>query len=225
MAQACAGALAGAALFATAAGGALAAGAAGPGASAWDVAFGVTVTSNYVSRGHTQSDDGPAVQPWAELGNGFFYVGYWGSNTSPVSVGGNWEHDFSIGIRPTLGPLETDFGYTRYVYDTGDCCGEAYAKASYSPIDPLTLSGAVYYDPENSAGYAEATAAADLLEKVSVSATVGTTFDGESSWNAGATWTPRDWVSFDGRVHGGVEGTKFLVSMSLSSSLSALKKH
>lgn len=217
--------LAGAVIFATGAGVAWAADPAGPSASAWDVAFGVTITSNYISRGHTQTNDGAAIQPSLEIGNGFFYAGYWGSNVSPVSVGSNWEHDFSIGIRPTLGPLDTDFGYVRYVYDTGDCCGEAYAKASYSPIDPLTIGGAVYYDPENATGYAEANASADVHEHISLSAAVGTTFAGEASWNAGGTWSPYDWMSVDGRVHGGPEGTKFLVSLSLSSSLSALKKN
>ncbi len=47
---------------------------------AWDVAFGVTLTSDYVGRGISQTAGGPAVQPWAEFTVGWFYAGYWGSN-------------------------------------------------------------------------------------------------------------------------------------------------
>ena len=71
--------------------------------SRFDVAFGVTATSDYISRGYTQSD-GPAIQPWVELDYGMFYAGYWGSNVSPALLSGaSWEHDLSIGLRPEVG--------------------------------------------------------------------------------------------------------------------------
>jgi uncharacterized protein (TIGR02001 family) len=189
----------------------------------WDIAFGVTFTSDYISRGYTQTDHGAAIQPWAELDIGKFYFGYWGSNVSPVSVGANWEHDLSIGIRPSLGPVDFDFGYVRYIYDNGDCCGELYAKASFSPIEPVTVGGAVFYDPDASATYVEGNGSIDLHNNISASAAVGySNGSGATSWNAGLSWAPQEWVKLDGRYYGGPEANRFVVSLSLQSSAKAL---
>ncbi len=176
----------------------------------------------------TQTDGNAAVQPWAELTvHDIFYLGYWGSNVSSVVTGGSWEHDFSIGVRPSLGPVDFDFGYVRYVYDTGDCCGEAYAKASFSPADPLTIGGSVYYDPDSRNVYLEGNGSIDLPHDISLSAAVGVQSYGDgsssdTSWNAGASWSPYDWVTLDGRYYGGPTANKFVVALSFQSSLSEL---
>jgi uncharacterized protein (TIGR02001 family) len=192
----------------------------------WDVAFGVTFTSDYISRGYTQSDHNAAIQPWAELDIGKFYLGYWGSNV--VLDDDRWEHDLSIGVRPSLGPVDFDLGYVRYLYDSsGDCCGELYAKASFSPVDPLTLGGNIYYDPEASNTYVEATGSFDLPHDLSVSGTIGLQSYGDgsasdTSWNAGIGWSPYEWLTLDARYHGGPTAERFVVSLSLSSSLKTL---
>lgn len=188
--------------------------------SMFDIAFGVTFTSDYMSRGYTQTN-GPAVQPWVEFDYGILYAGYWGSNVSPAIIGSSWEHDLSVGVRPELGPFSFDFGYVRYIYDTGDCCGEVYAMASVSPVDPLTLGAAIYYDPTNVTTYVEGNASVDLPRDISVSGAIGS-LDGVFSWNAGVTLAPRDWISLDARYHGGPDG-RFLVSLNLESSLSAIR--
>ena len=199
--------------------------------SPWDIAFGVTVTSDYIGRGFTQTNYGPAVQPWAELTLGMFYLGYWGSNTSLVSTPGNWEHDLSVGIRPEFGPVSLDLGYAQYIYDTGNCCGEVYVKAEVSPVDPLTLGAGFWYGTGSISGatYAEVNAAVDLMYDFSASAAVGFiggTAAPYTTWNAGLTWNPVEPLEIDVRYHsapasaGGV--SKFVVSASISSSLKSL---
>jgi len=199
-------------------------------ASPWDVAFGVTVTNDYVSRGISQTSGGAAVQPWAELTVGMFYLGYWGSNVDSGFTGGNWEHDLSIGVRPEFGPVSLDIGYVRYIYDTGDCCGEVYVKGEVSPVDPLTLGAHFFYSPDFQTTYTEVNASVGLMEHLSASAAVG--FIGNSSadyttWNAGLTWNPVEPLEIDVRYHwapssvaNGVQ--KVVVSASVSSSLRSL---
>jgi uncharacterized protein (TIGR02001 family) len=188
--------------------------------SIFDVAFGVTFTSEYISRGVSQGD-GLAVQPWAELDIGMFYLGYWGSN-----VDGGWENDLSVGIRPEFGDLALDFGYVRYIYSYGDCCGELYAIAEYGGFDPLTVGALVYYDPDSTATYVEGNAAYGLPHGLSVSGAVGVQTDGSdssaTSWNAGLTWDPYEFLSIDARYHGGPDLSRFVVSLSLSNALSTL---
>jgi uncharacterized protein (TIGR02001 family) len=198
-----------------------------PAESMFDVAFGVTLTTDYISRGFTQTDHGFAVQPWVELDYGMFYAGYWGSNVSPVSVSGaNWEHDLSIGVRPTLGPVSLDLGYVRYIYDNGDCCGEIYLKGSINPA-PATFGAAVFFDPDSSNAYFEANGKFELPHNFAVSGALGVQTYGNSdpsvfSWNAGGSWSPLDWLTLDGRYYGGPTADRFVVALILSSSLSAL---
>lgn len=184
----------------------------------FDVAFGVTFTSDYISRGYSATDHGAAVQPWWEADYGMFYLGYWGSN-----IVGDWENDLSIGIRPTWGPVNFDFGYVRYLYSHSSDYGELYAKASISPVEPLTIGGAFYYDPDSENNYVEANASVSLPHDLSASAALGfTNYSGggsDTSWNAGLSYSPTDWVKLDGRYYGGPDADKFVVSVSFQSSL------
>jgi len=197
----------------------------------WDLLFGVTVASQYITRGLAQST-GAAVQPWAELDVGPVYLGYWGSNVSPSLVGGGtghtagidgatWEHDLSVGFRPMVGPLTFDVGYIRYVYNNGDCCGEIYGKASINPVEPLTLGAAIYHNPDADTTYVEGNAKLALHSGFSISGAVGSQ-DGVTSWNAGASWAPHDFLTFDARYYGGPSGggaNKFVVSVAFATSL------
>jgi uncharacterized protein (TIGR02001 family) len=196
----------------------------------WDVAFGVTFTSDYISRGYTQTDGGAAVQPWAELTiNDCFYVGYWGSNVGSGATSG-WESDLSIGVRPKWGPVSFDFGYVRYLYSNSAFSADSsdiYAKASFSPFEPLTLGGQAFYNLDNKNTYLEANASVALHANISASAAVGWNTYGngapsDSTWNAGLSWAPQEWVKLDGRYYNGPTANKFVVSLSLSSSLKSL---
>lgn len=202
-------------------------------ASPWDIAFGVTIASSYVARG-VDFTNGLAVQPFAELTVGIFYLGYWGSNLGAFT-GDSWEHDVSVGIRPELGPLGLDLGYVHYFLtpNTGDAGGEVYLKAEVSPMDPLTLGAGFWYGTGaiNGATYAEVNASLDLIENFAASAAVGWiggTATPYTTWNAGLTWTPVEQLEIDFRYHNapaaapGGALSKFVVSATVSSSLRAL---
>jgi uncharacterized protein (TIGR02001 family) len=183
----------------------------------WELLFGLTATSEYITRGLSQSS-GPAFQPWAELDIGPLYLGYWGSNTDPSKTPGSWEHDLSVGVRFAPGPIALDLGYIRYVYDTGDCCGEIYGKASINPIKPLTLGAAIFYNPDGPFTYIEGNGKLMLTNQFSLSGAVGSQ-DGTGSWNAGLSYAVNDSITLDGRYHAGPTSDKFVVSIAFSTSL------
>jgi uncharacterized protein (TIGR02001 family) len=184
----------------------------------WDLLFGVTATSQYISRGLAQSS-GPAIQPWAELDVGPVYFGYWGSNTSPSLIGASWENDLSIGVRHSFGPLGLDVGYVRYVYDVSAVdFNEIYGKISITPIEPLTLGASVFHSPELDTTYVEGNAKFALHDGFSLSGAVGSQ-DGTMSWNAGGSWAPNDFLTFDARYHSGPTSNKFVVSVAFATSL------
>jgi uncharacterized protein (TIGR02001 family) len=202
--------------------------------SPWDIAFGVTLTSDYISRGFTNTDNGPAIQPFAELTYNILYFGYWGSNVAAVDFGGaTWEHDLSIGIRPELGPVSLDIGYVWYLYNAdaaNNNSSEAYIMAEISPVDPLTLGAQFWYAPDDGATYTEVNASVDLIETLAASAAFGfignSGVDNYTTWNAGLTWTPVEPLEIDVRYHsapGSIGGeNKVVVSATISSSASAL---
>ena len=69
--------------------------------------YGVGITSNYISKGSTQTEDRPAIQPYVEASYGLFYAGLWASN---VRFGGatDIEYDVYAGITPSWGNVELD---------------------------------------------------------------------------------------------------------------------
>ena len=87
----------------------------------FDIGFGVALTSDYVSRGITNSDSRPAIQgyiePSVELPNiGVAYVNVWSSNVNYGEGFEGAEIDVAGGIRPEFGPLSLDLGYVHYFY-------------------------------------------------------------------------------------------------------------
>jgi len=201
----------------------------------WDISFGVTVTSDYVARGISYTDGGPAVQPEAEISFWWLYAGWWGSNVTATNFSGSpsWENDFSVGIRPEFGPVSLDIGHVWYTFNdpADNGAGEAYIQASVTPMDPVTIGAQYWMGTGNGAGtdYAEINGSVDFMEHFSASAAVGWIIDPTTpytTWNAGFTWTPVDPLEIDFRYHyapssvGGV--SKFVVSASVSSSLRSL---
>jgi uncharacterized protein (TIGR02001 family) len=178
--------------------------------SMFDVAFGATLTSDYMSRGTTQTDGGPAIQGYIEGDYAGFYVGGFISN---VDYGfDDTEIDAQVGWRPELGDFGFDFGYIHYFYiiDTGSNYGEFYAQTSYSANDWLTVGGKVYYAPDyvqtdTSAVYGEGNAEVALPWDFSLSGALGYQDFEEAygssywTWNAGVSWTWRDAITLDVR--------------------------
>jgi len=82
--------------------------------------FNLGVTSDYVFRGISQSDNDPTMQGGVDVGYGIFYAGWWASG---VDFGGNEatndarvEMDWYAGIKPTWREATFDFGVIYYTY-------------------------------------------------------------------------------------------------------------
>ena len=93
--------------------------------SAWDIAFGASLASDYVFRGITQSNHKPSVSAYFEPRfnvnpNLQLYAGIAGSSISFPNRAAA-EIDLYGGIRPTFGPIAFDFGGIYYWYPGGQC--------------------------------------------------------------------------------------------------------
>lgn len=102
------------------------------------VSFGVDFTTNYLSKGFTQTDDKPAIQPYLEVGYGPVYLLLWGSN---VDFGEkDIELDVEVGIATTIGNVDLAFGFAQYFYrEDDDDYGEAFFNASYPVNESLSV--------------------------------------------------------------------------------------
>jgi uncharacterized protein (TIGR02001 family) len=169
-----------------------------------DLAFGLALTSNYISRGVTNSGNLPALQGYIEPSIGGFYLNLWSSyvNFGPGFEGA--ELDVGLGYRWDWEQASFDVGYVHYFYAplaVSPDYGELYGKAEYNFEDMFTLGGKVYYAPDYSqtgfqALYTEATLEIPIptLEGLSVSGGVGYQFFEnpaafeDLTWNAGITY-------------------------------------
>lgn len=149
----------------------------------------VALTTDYLFRGISQSENSAAIQGGFDATYNLFYAGVWASNIDFTDFGlpASIETDVYAGIRPTLGPIGLDFGVIGYFYPNADedAAGfgemdyfEGYAKASVAPAEDLSLGAAFYYSPEftletGDAYYAELSGAFAVTPAIAVSAAVG----------------------------------------------------
>jgi uncharacterized protein (TIGR02001 family) len=122
----------------------------------WDIAVGAAFTTDYVSRGITNSDSSPAIQgyiePSVEIPSiGVGYVNVWSSNVNYGEGFKGAEIDVAAGIRPQFGPLQLDMGYVHYFYapeHVSPDYGEIFAKADYNFNDLFTVGGRIFFAPD-----------------------------------------------------------------------------
>jgi uncharacterized protein (TIGR02001 family) len=179
------------------------------------------ITSDYVFRGVSQSDNDPAVQAGFDATWGILYAGLWGTSVDDDFVGGSdAEIDFYAGIKPTLGPATFDFGVLYYWYPGSTSAGagdpdviELKAGVSGEILPKLSAAQTFYWSPEAAydAGeyWVSETSLAYALPKVfvfdpSIGGTIGyvDNLDNDDAdytyWNAGIT-LGYDKFSFDFR--------------------------
>lgn len=179
------------------------------------------ITSDYVYRGVSQSDNDPAVQAGLDVSYGILYAGFWATSIDEGFLGGDLEVDYYAGIKPVWGPATFDFGVLYYTYpgaydlspDGDKEVLELKAGVSGDILPKLTATGYIYWSPEAAYDAGEyfvyEGALAYALPKVfvfdpSVSGTVGYVdnldFDDASYtyWNVGLT-LGYDKFSFDFR--------------------------
>jgi uncharacterized protein (TIGR02001 family) len=119
-----------------------------------DLSANVSVATDYVWRGDTQTDGAPAVQGGLDLVHSSgFYVGNWNSN-----VDGGIEMDAYAGFSNSLGILGYDAGAIGYFYPKQDGVNfyELYAGLSLEG-NGVTPAVKAYCDPEHENQYAEGT--------------------------------------------------------------------
>lgn len=185
-------------------------------ASAQDTefSFNAAVVSDYVFRGFSQSDEGPAFQAGVDLTSGAFYVGAWASS---VDFGDSTdvETNFYVGVANTVGGFDLDFGVIGYFY-AGEPTGSDYdmmeVKAAISrAFGPVTAGFTVnyspdFYGPDGEATYLEFGGEFEAAPKLTISAAVGQQWldisDDYVSWNLGATYALTDKFGVDVRYHG-----------------------
>lgn len=187
-----------------------------PASTGPDIAWNVAVTSDYVFRGVSQTEEEAAISGGVDLTYGSFYAGAWASN---VSFAGdddtNAEVDLYGGFRTEAAGWALDIGAVGYLYtnqpDSADYDYVELKLAASRAIGPATIGAAVYYSPdffgaaEDEATYVEANAAFSPADKWTISGAVGRQYVSSdfdyTTWNVGAAYQLIDTVALDLRYH------------------------
>ncbi len=168
----------------------------------------VAMTSDYVWRGVSQTQEQFAVQGGFDASYNIFYAGLWGSNVDfgdvdpVVADATDVELDIYFGVKPKYRGYDFDFGAIFYRYPDATSDNnfmELKAGVSYELIKDLTMSSAVYYSPDfsdESSWTLETTAEYQLPEKFVLSATLGSYYYDDQIgnedymyWNIGVSRT------------------------------------
>ncbi|WP_269716291.1 TorF family putative porin [Caulobacter sp. NIBR2454] len=175
--------------------------------------FNLGLTSDYVFRGVTQTDQEPALQGGVDMSAGVFYAGIWGSNVDFFDET-DAEVDVYFGVKPTFGPISADFAAIYYGY-VNEPNGADYAywefKAAGSvPVGPGSIGTALYVSPDffgsvGEAAYYEVNGAFPVMDKLSLTGALGRQdLEGNgdyTTWNLGAAYALTDNLSIDLRYH------------------------
>ncbi|MDQ8029933.1 MAG: TorF family putative porin [Brevundimonas sp.] len=183
-------------------------------ANAQDVSWNVGVTSDYVFRGASQTDEDFAIQGGVDLTfDSGFYAGAWASN---VEFGDETAAEVDVygGYRTEAGGFALDFGVVGYLYvdepSAADYTYLEFKAAASRAFGPVTLGAAVYFSPDffgvdEEATYVEANGSFTPADKWTVSGAVGhqtlSVSDDYTTWNAGVAYALTDNLSIDARYH------------------------
>ena len=112
----------------------------------------VTLTSDYLFRGVTQTDGAPMIQGSFDWASDSFYVGTWASGVD-FGDGTSTEIDLYAGWTPTVGVFDLDIGAIYYWYpDAPDNPEqnfiEVYAGASTTLGDFVDVGASIAYSPD-----------------------------------------------------------------------------
>ncbi|MGV8928864.1 MAG: TorF family putative porin [Brevundimonas sp.] len=178
-----------------------------------EFAWNVGVTSDYVFRGFSQTNEDPAVFGGVDLTVGSLYAGAWASN---VDFGDDTdaEVDMYAGYRSEVGGFALDLGAVGYFYvaqPSGSDYDYLELKAAVSrAVGPVSVGAAVYWSPDffgidEEATYVEANAAFSPVPQWTVSGAVGhQALDVNAdytTWNVGVAYAITDHVALDLRYH------------------------
>ncbi|QWG22708.1 TorF family putative porin [Bradyrhizobium sediminis] len=113
----------------------------------WDIAFGSSITNDYVFRGITQSNHKPSVSAYFEPRYNVtkdvqLYAGLAGASISFPNRAAA-EIDIYGGIRPTFGAFAFDFGVWGYLYPGGTCHYGAAVDTAGQPLSAECATNAL----------------------------------------------------------------------------------
>jgi uncharacterized protein (TIGR02001 family) len=117
------------------------------------VSAGGTLVSEYVSTG-IRFSDGPALQPYVELGLGGAYAGAYVSNIDPDLTGADRETGLSLGYRGAAGSLSYDLSVNYYLFSEAfedfpvEDYAETIASGTLAATETLYLTAEVGIAPE-----------------------------------------------------------------------------
>jgi len=112
------------------------------------------VTSNYIWRGVTQSDDKASLSLGADYTNDTgFYVGTWAASVD-FNDDTNFEYDIYAGYQTEINDINFDFGYLYYGYQGEDdlAFSEVYVRGTYQG---LTLALSTLVDNDTGVDFAD----------------------------------------------------------------------
>ena len=158
-------------LLASALSGALMVGGLTGGTAMAEVSANIGLTSNYLFRGVSESDDDAAISGGLDYEHASgFYVGTW---MSSLGGGGDYELDLYLGFSGEAGDIGYDVGYIAYTYPRSDDAdfGEVYGELSF-----MNFYGSLAYVTNADDGDLEGTISYEL----------GAEFDVASDMTAGA---------------------------------------
>lgn len=152
---------------------------AGVGVAQAEVTANVSLTTDYIFRGVSLSDNRPAIQGGFDWSSDTLYAGAWAS-----SVVEGMELDLYAGLTPTTGPITWDLGVIGYFYPGADDAAaefdyfEGMAAGSFSVTEQFSAGGALYWAPENygdtgSAWYYEINGELALNDATAISGALG----------------------------------------------------
>jgi uncharacterized protein (TIGR02001 family) len=183
------------------------------------------LTTDYVFRGISQSDEGPAAFVGADLAYRWFYAGVWASSVDDVTSDGGVEIDVYAGIKKSWNGVDLDVGVLYYAYPNNDAdvtldYVEIKGALSGKIWRDITLTGTVFYSPDYYAETGETwtlegKAVAPLpVGGLTLSGVLGTVignddefedfngFDQYTYWNVGLSKTFREHFTVDVRYWG-----------------------
>lgn len=162
------------------------------------ISVSVTGASDYIFRGVSQTENGPAIFGGAKINYDHFYVAAGGENVD-FRNGINAEYDLSAGWSPSLTGFNFDVGAVRYGYigaPTGVSIDTIEVRGSVSrTFGAVKLGGAVnyafeYFGTKRPATYFEGNAGYRVTPKLTVSGAAGRqqidAGNSYTTWNVGA---------------------------------------
>ena len=183
-----------------------------PAAAAAEISlsYGATLTSEYVSSGIRYSD-GPALQPYVELGFGGVYAGAYTSNVDADLTGAEFETGLSLGYRGEAGSFSYDLSLNYYLYNEAvagvpvEDNAELIASGTFAASDSLYLTGTVALAPEyDQTNLSMTVDYYTAFEGLSVGATYGSldsNYGDWDYWSVGANYAVNDMIGLSVAYH------------------------